>query len=185
MLEVSKSHVGAAESGASGLDVRVLARAAAVAHLRLALLDRTGQEVPPVSSDGVRDMANRRFPAHLDTRHGDDDWWHGPERYSRAQPWYTFDRSRDGRDSLRRRDGTPDDHQLAQAGDSPYERALARRHAAARARAEELQRRFLAGEIPHLDDSFSCTCPPACEELDDRTGPPVHALDCTCRCDVA
>ena len=86
-LEVSRSLVGAAASGHTGLDVRILARAAALAHLRLALLDDAGREVPPMAVDAVRDMADRRFPAHLDTRYGDEDWWHGQQRYSRPQPW--------------------------------------------------------------------------------------------------
>ena len=60
-----------------------------------------------VMADGaVRDMSGRRFPAHLDTRYSDDGWWHGPERYSRAQPWYTFDRERTVRDWYRGRSGT-------------------------------------------------------------------------------
>jgi len=126
-LEVSKSYLGGAESGTSGLDVRVMARAAALAGLRLALLDGAGGEVPAMGADTVRDMGNRRFPAHLDTRYGDDGWWHGPHRYDREQPWYTFDRNRRMRNAYRVRDGTPDDHQLPQAGDSPADRAAASR----------------------------------------------------------
>jgi hypothetical protein len=89
------------------------------------------------------------------------------------------------RDRYRRRDGTPDDHQLPQPGDSPQERSAARRRAAARARAEERERRFLAGEFRHVADGFTCTCPPGCDELDDRSGRPVHTDDCPCSCDLA
>jgi transcriptional regulator with XRE-family HTH domain len=182
-VDVSKSYVGGAESGTSGLDVRVLARAAAVAGLRLVLLDGAGHEATPMSAQTVRDTGNRRFPAHLDTRHSDEGWWHGPHRYDREQPWYTFDRDRRTRDWYRRRDGTPDDHQLPRPGDSPADRAAARRHEYWRARAEERERRFLAGEFRHIDVGFTCACPPGCDELD--TGErPQHTAGCPCSCDL-
>jgi transcriptional regulator with XRE-family HTH domain len=113
LVGASKSAVAAAESGGRGLDVRLLARAATAAGLRLALLDADGREVAGMDGDAVRDMSGRRFPAHLDTRYSEESWWHGPERYSRRQPWYTFDRDRELRDEWRRRRGTPDDHQKA------------------------------------------------------------------------
>jgi transcriptional regulator with XRE-family HTH domain len=184
-LGVSKSYVGGAESGSSGVDVRVLAHAAALAGLRLALLAKSGEEVPPMAGEAVRDRTNRRFPAHLDTRYSDEGWWHGPHRYDRDQPWYTFDRDRRTRDGYRRRAGTPDDHQLPRPGDSPADRAEARRRAYVRARAEERERRFLAGEFRHVGDDFTCSCPPVCDELDDRSGRPVHAPVCECDCDIA
>jgi HTH-type transcriptional regulator/antitoxin HipB len=182
-LEVSKSCVGGAESGTSGLDVRVLARAAAIAGLRLALLDGTGAEVRAMAAAAVRDMGNRRFPAHLDTRYSDEGWWHAPHRYDRKQPWYTFDRDRRTRDRFRGRGGTPDDHQLPRPGDSPAERAAARRRAYLRARAEERERRFLAGEFRHLEERFTCSCPPGCDELDIGERP-IHAPGCPCSCDL-
>jgi transcriptional regulator with XRE-family HTH domain len=79
-IGISKSALAAAESGSRGLDVRVLACAAEVAGLSLALLDRNGDRVEGMTPDGVRDRFGRRFPAHLDTRYGDEGWWHGPER---------------------------------------------------------------------------------------------------------
>jgi len=182
-VDVSKSYLGAAESGTSGMDVRVLARAAALAGLRLVLLYRTGLEASPMSAATVRDMRDRRFPAHLDTRHGDEDWWHGPHRYDREQPWYTFDRDRRTRDSYRRRDGIPDDHQLPQAGDSPADRAAARRREYWRDRAEERERRFLAGEFRGIDVGFTCSCPPGCDELDAGERP-RHITGCPCSCDL-
>src|SRR4051812_41729423 len=81
-LDLSKSSIARVESGSCGVDVHVLARAAELAELRLTLLDASGGEVPPMAVDAVRDRANRRFPAHLDTRYGDEDWWHGEERYA-------------------------------------------------------------------------------------------------------
>ena len=44
---------------------------------------------------------------------------------------------------------------------------------------------FLAGEFRHSTTAFTCSCPPACDELDDRSGKPVHAPGCACDCDVA
>ena len=183
-IDTSKSTVAAAETGHAGLDVRLLDRAASLAGLRLALLDSANTEVSVMADGAVRDMSGRRFPAHLDTRYGDEGWWHGPERYSRVQPWYTFDRERTVRDWYRARTGTPDDHQLPQPGDSPEERTAARRAAAWERRQEEVKRMRLEGRIPERVE-FDCTCPPRCEELDDRCGKPVHAPECRCLCDVA
>ncbi len=69
---LSSSTVGHAESGARDLPVRVLARIVELAQLRLAIVDDGGAEVAPMRPDTVRDGANRRFPAHLDTRHSDE-----------------------------------------------------------------------------------------------------------------
>jgi transcriptional regulator with XRE-family HTH domain len=182
---VSQSTVARAESARQDLTVRVLEVAARLAGLRLALLDDDGREVTGMAEDTVRDMGGRRFPAHLDTRYSDEHWWHGPHRYSRDQPWYTFDRDRRMRDLYRGRDGVPTDHQLPQPGDSPRERAEERLSSARRARAEERQRRFLAGEFGHVGEGFVCTCPGECDELDDRSGRPVHAAGCPCNCDLA
>jgi transcriptional regulator with XRE-family HTH domain len=182
---ISPSTVGHAESGARDLSVRLMADMAELAGLRLALLDRSGGEVGPMSDEAIRDSAGRLFPAHLDTRYSDEGWWHGPHRYDREQPWYTFTRRRDIRDRVRRRTGTPEDHQLPQPGDSPADRAEARRREYRRARAEERERRFLAGEFARLPDAFVCSCPDGCDELDDRSGKPVHADECPCLCDIA
>lgn len=186
-IGVSKSAVAAVESGRAGLDVRALARAAELAGLRLALLDAEGQEVAGMDPGAVRDRGGRLFPAHLDTRHGDEEWWYTCQDHGhdREQPWYTFDRARRMRDRYRARDGVPDDHQLPRPGDSPWERAQARRDAHWRAVAEERQRRFLAGEFAHVDPGLTCSCPPACDEVDDGSGLPRHAADCTCGCDLA
>jgi hypothetical protein len=143
----------------SALGAAALARAAAIAGLRLALLDAPGAEVRPMSDDAVRDMGNRRFPAHLDTRYSEEAWCHGRERYSRPEPWYTFDRARDIRDRYRRLDGVPDDHQLPQPGDAPARRRAARNRAIARRRAEELERRRAAGlEPPRPEWVWDCAC---------------------------
>jgi transcriptional regulator with XRE-family HTH domain len=182
-LGISKSAVAAAECGSSGLDIRIVARAAALAGLRLALLDSDACEVGGMVDAAVRDMGGRRFPAHLDTRYGDVDWWHDDGRYSREQPWYTFDRVRYTRDYWRERLGTPEDHQLPQPGDSPAERKAARRRAAREDWEAEIRRRRAAGELPE-PEPFSCSCPPACDELEDWSGRPVHADRCPCGCDL-
>ena len=75
-IGISKSAVAAAESGRAGLDVRVLARAAVLAGLRLVLVDTEGREVVGMDPDAVCDRGGRLFPAHLDTRYGDEEWWY-------------------------------------------------------------------------------------------------------------
>jgi transcriptional regulator with XRE-family HTH domain len=182
-VQASKSSIAAAESGTSGLDARILARAAALAGLRLTLLDVDGREVGAMAPDTVRDLGGRRFPAHLDTRHSDERWWRYAHRFDRPRPWFTVDRDRARRDALRRTLGAPDDHHPFRPGDSPQERAAARRRAALLRRREEFQRRLTSGTLPPVAD-FECTCPPRCDELDDRSGRPVHAEECPCSCDL-
>ena len=196
LLGLSATAVAQAETGVRDLPATVLARAAELAGLRLALVDGQDREVPGMAGDAVRDRAGRRFPAHLDTRHGDEGWWHGPERYSREPPTYTFDRDRRLRDEYRAAGGTPADHQQPRPGDSLAERAqarrdavTARRHAAAQAYAAE-QRRL---GFPNADAwTPTCTCPPACDDLlsddassSDRHRAEPHVDGCPCRCDIA
>ena len=181
---VSHSTVAQAETGRRDFSVSALVNAAGLASLRLVVVDDEGRELTPMSSAAVRDGANRRFPAHLDTRHGDEDWWHGDERYQREQPWFTFDRLRWTRDTWRARRGTPEDHHEPRPGDSPQERKQQRVRDAER-RAEEARQRWIAIHGPSRWGEFTCTCPPVCEELDDRSGKPVHADGCPCQCDVA
>jgi transcriptional regulator with XRE-family HTH domain len=180
---VSAAAIAHAEAGTRDLPAGVLSRLAALAGLRLALVDADGRAVDGMAEGAVRDMAGRRFPAHLDTRYGDIDWWHDDGRYSREQPWYTFDRVRYTRDYWRERLGTPDDHQLPQLGDSPAERKAARKRAAREEWEAEIERRRAAGDLPE-PEPFSCACPPACDELDDWCGRPVHAEACPCGCDL-
>jgi transcriptional regulator with XRE-family HTH domain len=182
---VSPSTLAKAEARRRDVSVDVLQRAAAVAGLRIALLDAAGEEVPAMAAGTVRDGAGRHFPAHLDTRHGDVGWWHGPERYSREPPTYTFDRDRARRDGWRRAGGTPLDHRVPAPGDALAARAAARRRAALQRQVDELERRRRSGEPAARDVPFDCSCPPRCDELDDRCGRPVHAPECACGCDLA
>lgn len=179
------SSLAHAEAGTRDLPVASLARIAAVAGLRLALLDGDGAEMSPMSSTAVTDRSGRRFPAHLDTLRSDEGHQRYEPRRDRPETSFTYWRDRAARDSRRRTGGTPTDHQPFLPGDSPAERIAERRRAAARARAEELERRFLSGETAGRPDAFTCTCPPRCDELDDRSGPPVHAAECPCSCDLA
>ncbi|MFQ1003341.1 helix-turn-helix domain-containing protein [Modestobacter sp. SSW1-42] len=188
-LSVSSGAVARAETGDRDLPATVLMRAARLAGLRLALLDDAGDEVGGMAGNAVRDMAGRRFPAHLDTRYGDEGWWHDEVRYSRPRPWYTFDRDRRARDHRRTRRGEPSDHQVPQPGDAPQARARARRQAAwaeQRRLAEEGARRPTDTWAP------TCTCPAGCDALlfpsaplSARENAVPHVADCGCRCDVA
>lgn len=185
VLGLSKSTVAAVEAGDRGLEVGALARAADVAGLRLALLDAEGREVPGMDDAAVRDRSGRRYPAHLDTRYGDQAWWHGEERYSREQPWYTFDRVREWRDERREQLGTPTDHQLPQPGDSPRDRREARR-SEWWLRLKEAQEEFRRRRLDHpgpLPDAWTCDCPPGCDATREVTRD-VHVEECPCRCDV-
>ena len=125
---------------------------------------------------GVRDRLGRRFPAHLDTRYSDEGWWHGPERYSRPVPWYTYDRDRERRDARRSRRGTPSDHQLPQPG--------THLPSASPPGAMQPGCGTRSGQTPPRS-ALRLHVPTGVRRLDDRSGPPVHAPGCPCGCDVA
>ena len=180
---LSQSAVAHAESGQRDLPVGALVRACALAWLRLALLDADGHEIAGMTADAVRDFGGRRFPAHLDTSHSDERWERYAHRFDRPTPWFTVDRDRTGRDAMRRAHGMPDDHHPVRPGDSPQDRRAARQRAARQREREEYQRRLASGEVPPLAE-FDCSCPPVCDELDDRSGRLVHAEGCRCSCDL-
>jgi hypothetical protein len=132
----------------------------------------------------VRDEAGRRYPAHLDVRHGDDGWWYAAHRYGRATPWYTFDRARWSRDQIRDRVGVAEEHMAPDPGHDPQTRAAARRRRA-RLRADEGRRLlFLSGELARLAVPFVCDCPPGCDSAREVLAE-VHVEGCPCRCDIA
>src|SRR3954451_20612963 len=153
---ISQSLVARVEAGKQDIAVGLLERLAALAGLRLGLIDEAGNEVAGMADGAVRDQSGRRFPAHLDTRYGDVDWWHGDERYSRERPWYTFDRNRYLRDHWRERSGRPEDHQLPQPGDSPAERRAQRRAEAERSWRERTARLREAGLLPEPVPEWTC-----------------------------
>ncbi len=180
---LSVSAVAHAEAGTRDLPVSALVRAAALAGLRLALLDGAGMEVRGMHPDAVRDRGGRRFPAHLDTMLSErraSRWEHRPLL---RQPTYTFDRRRPWEDADSRRTDRPDDHLLPQPGDAPAERAAARAAAAQERLRAERERRRAAGDLVPSPE-WTCTCPAACDELDDWSGRPVHAGNCPCSCDL-
>ncbi|WP_104525148.1 helix-turn-helix domain-containing protein [Blastococcus atacamensis] len=181
---ISKSAIARAESGSAGLDVDALAACAALAGLRIALLDSEGREVGGMIRDAVRDGAGRRFPAHLDPVLSDEERGRWEHRRDREQPTYTFSRRSPWQEPDVRAADRPTDHPRPQPGDSPTERRAARRAAIARARAEERRRLFERNALLPLDDGWTCTCPAACDELEDWAAKPVHAAGCPCRCDV-
>jgi transcriptional regulator with XRE-family HTH domain len=178
--------IGRARAGGD-LRVSQLSRIGAVAGLRLALVDAQGTEPAPMTGTAVRDAGGRLFPAHLDTRHGDEDWWGGPHRPRLADPRYTFDRDRSLRDR-RRGAGLPADHHEPEDGDSLAERAAARRAAALRREAarrlERHQAWRAAGSLPSPEWEVDCTCPAGCEYDEERNPDRLHAPDCACGCDV-
>lgn len=186
---VPRHRVGRAEARSGDLHVAELARIASLGGLRLVLLDARGEEVAPMSSAAVRDRGGRRFPAHLDTRHGDEDWCGGPHRHTRRPPDFTFDRDRGDRDHWRRQRGTADDHHPDRPGDSLRERAAARREAALRRereRREAAWRAWLAaGAVSAPDWGTGCTCLPGCEYTEVNNADLGHAPACACGCDVA
>jgi transcriptional regulator with XRE-family HTH domain len=185
---VAPAVVAKAETGARDLPVRLLLRFATVAGFQLALVDEAGSVVTPMRSDTVRDAAGRLFPAHLDTRHGDEDWWGGPHRPRLPNPRYTFDRSRACRDAGRRSAPVPADHHLPEPGDSLADRAAARREEALRrhgARQEAERRARLATSGASAPDwGTGCTCPPGCEYAEESNEDLTHAPGCACTCDV-
>jgi transcriptional regulator with XRE-family HTH domain len=185
---VAPALIAKAETGDRDLPVRLLSRMAALAGLRLALLDTSGAVVEPMSGDTVRDGAGRLMPAHLDTRHGDDAWWGGPHRPRLRNPRYTFDRDRALRDRRRQAD-MPADHHLPEPGDSLAERAAARLEEARRrqeARREAARRAHIeAGGLFALDWGTGCTCPSECEYAEGSNEDLAHAPECACGCDVA
>jgi transcriptional regulator with XRE-family HTH domain len=187
-IGISKTALAAAENGTRDLAVSVLVRAAAGVGCRLALLDSSGVELATMSGAAVRDGAGRAMPAHLDTRHGDEDWWGGPHRPRLSTPRYTFDRDRSLRDRRRGAD-VPADHHVPEAGDSLAERAAARRAESLRRDAVRRQARhqawMAAGCPPRPGWDVDCTCPAGCE-YDEQSNPDgAHAPECACGCDVA
>jgi len=184
-IGTSRTAVAAAEDGTRDLRVSVLARAASLVGGRLTVLDAAGAEVVPMDPGTVRDVAGRRFPAHLDTRHGDEDWWGTEHRPLLRPPRYTFDRDRRRRDGRRSLGPPSDDHHVPQAGDSLADRAEARQHAARQRRREQRQRRLEQPPSSELDWGTGCTCLPECEYDEERNEDMAHATTCACRCDVA
>lgn len=89
VLGLTQSTVSRIERGTADVGAATFIAILALAGLQLRVTDESGQGVPPVSVDTVRDIAGRRFPAHLDvgppdvlTREQIDS-----PRYDRLPPW--------------------------------------------------------------------------------------------------
>jgi len=96
-LGTAQATVARWETGAVSPDLESVGRMAALAGLRLALVDAAGAPVEQMATDALRDRAGRRFPAHLDGR----DLGTVPIRFLHRGVY---------RDLLRRHLGTPPDH---------------------------------------------------------------------------
>ena len=164
LLGLSRATVGRIESGAMRVDTDTLASILAVAGLRLAVLDTTGVEVPPIPSDVLRDHAGRRLPSHLDARPSAEapgDRGLNPRRgRPPARAWFE---QRDRRQDRRSRLGTPLDH--------PTVSGIREQQAAARRRLQEA-----AAARGTLDPSSECACPDGCFER-------ACLPDCPCQCE--
>lgn len=106
LVGVSASMIGRAETGGR-VSLDLLERSLAGAGLRLLVVDATGTPVTGMRSDGVRDGAHRRLPAHLDPV---EHWGVGlVYRHDRPYPRLvgsaSFSRRREHRSATR-----PDDH---------------------------------------------------------------------------
>lgn len=107
----SSTMVGRVEVGDTSVSLKVVGGLFALLGIRLAVIDGDGRVLDHLTLNEVTDRAGRRYPAHLDVRHVDDDggsWW-GELRFGYApgcnprRPVYTFDR-RELRDRRRSRD---------------------------------------------------------------------------------
>jgi transcriptional regulator with XRE-family HTH domain len=100
---VSRASLGAIESGARTPSLAVLQRILHAANYMLVVADACGRLAAPLEVwQDVRDGADRRYPAHLDTiidpEYGE--WW--GDVYGLARPPETYYRNRAMRDWKRR-----------------------------------------------------------------------------------
>jgi transcriptional regulator with XRE-family HTH domain len=102
---VPQSTVARAERLPAKATASNVATLLAATGLRLAVLDQDGVEIQPEDEDDAnrRDRGYRRYPAHLDVRPGNDNWWgYGWPMFDGKEPEHTFDRDRWTRDWRRR-----------------------------------------------------------------------------------
>lgn len=76
-LGVSQSAVAKWETGRTTPSSSMLARVLAVAKLRLAPVDETGERVTPMNHVAARDAVGRRYPAHASV--WAEGWWAPPD----------------------------------------------------------------------------------------------------------
>ncbi|MFM6849922.1 MAG: helix-turn-helix domain-containing protein [Terrabacter sp.] len=164
LLGLSRATVGRIESGAVRVDTVTMAAILACAGLRLAVLDRAGNEVQPIPVDVLRDHAGRRLPSHLDARPPVDEPAHRGIDPRRGRPparaWFEQRSRRQWRRSHR---GTPLDHPTVSG--IREAKAAARRRALEAAAAREVTRPL--PDCGCLDDCFERAC----------------VTDCSCQCE--
>jgi transcriptional regulator with XRE-family HTH domain len=103
---VPASTIAAVESGRD-VRVSVFDRLIVLCGWDLCVLDSRGNRVDALTENGLRDRADRRYPAHLDVRPVGErgDWWGDIYIGSWGlppRPLHTYDLSRDFRDFRRR-----------------------------------------------------------------------------------
>ena len=166
-IGLDHSQIARIESARRRVDLSLLARILSLAGMRMAILDRDGNEVRPVALDVLRDNAGRRMPAHLDVVAS-------PERSFTAlldahstrpapQAGYRHRARRDQRRVMRDPVAVLDQPTSSGLAQLERDRRVARRH--------DVRQRTAT-----LLDT-DCTCPTECWE---RRGC-AHA--CTCRCE--
>jgi transcriptional regulator with XRE-family HTH domain len=166
-LGIDQSQVARIESSRRRVDPLLLAQILALAGMRIAVLDRDGVEVVPVSKDVLRDNADRRIPAHLDVREPSD----APRsallkpHTGRASPrgWYHHRAMRDRRRNAGEVHDTEDQPTLSGVAQRKRELRAERLHGA----------RHRAVTLFEVD----CTCLGGCWEGSGCLG------DCECRCE--
>jgi transcriptional regulator with XRE-family HTH domain len=166
-IGLDHSQIARIESSRRRVDLPLLARILSLAGMRIAILDRDGNEVLPIAPDVLRDNAGRRMPAHLDVRAPSD----GRSatllnaRYDRTSPraWYHHRTVRD------RRRNAGDSHAIP---DQPTASGVARRERERHADRLQLAR-HRAVTLLEVD----CTCFGGCWEGRGCVG------ECACRCE--
>ena len=104
IAKVAPSTVGKVESGAITPSLDLIQRLLGTAGLFLVVVDPNGRVITPMyERTDLRDGAERRYPAHLDTILDPEpgEWW--GDAYGLARPPETFYRSRIHRDMERAR----------------------------------------------------------------------------------
>jgi HTH-type transcriptional regulator/antitoxin HipB len=126
-LEIDRARVARVETGQVHLTVPEFARMLAVGGLRLAVVDRAGAEVHPVSPDSVMDGAGRRYPAHLDVRTLTDRPYRVVlEEHRYAHPRSTWYELRSARDRHRALSGRSVNDSVLPLADQPTADEVAR-----------------------------------------------------------
>jgi transcriptional regulator with XRE-family HTH domain len=166
-IGLDHSQIARIEASLRRVDLPLLARILSLAGMRIAILDRDGNEVMPIAPDVLRDNAGRRMPAHLDVRAPDDGRTSTllNARYDRTSPkaWYHHQTVRD------RRRNAGDSHAIP---DQPTTSGVAQRER--ERHADRLQHaRHRAVTLLEVD----CTCLGGCWEGRGCVD------ECECRCE--